>query len=687
MRKKEALLQSLKDGDEARAARLMSRVGILDRDIAAKCLTAALTNCSAELLAALLGHVPRGEYADTWSTEKPPPPPAAWWHKDSAEITGTLPTLAAAMGKPEHLRLLLDWGCDVNSASLDASTALVNHGHVRRQDRGGIFFRGSPQVCYGSKVRWFPALTPSLQGLTPLAAGIAFGNPSCVQLLLEREGVWLTEAPVVSETLVLEGWRWDTEAHRECRRLVRTRPDGSLRPLTLWAAIRRMSAAALRDELSRCAYDREEVIRAALVLTPTCDFVRKEQDHWKLLSLLGKRYSDALRDERVRRHLTALAYQSFDGKGKPLPRVVEQALGDTVDLDESLAGMDIYSAPLTELRLRHLGENRRLVMSRDVVGTLPGLSLTASHLRVLLRYVEFRAPSLPIGVSGLTAAILQSGDVRLLRQALNRGLIPAEEPIEALLELVGKNAAARSLLLTRQRPSLGLAPTGAERDSYRVLSEDEEKRVLADPDLRAMASEELLTDLLFGCHLHDPLYELPQIEDDLSEDGFEAHNYAGLFALRGETDVALRFISWICGREDRSSAVLVDRGDMPDSRMDLTMLCCAAAGGQTETVRALLDAGLDPEERDMGQPSAIYRLDDVIDDVSNDEEILSLSPLLCALLWERWDTAALLLERGARCDLSSYTVRRAFEEARGGDVPYNAIRRELGAHLEGSQLI
>lgn len=671
-----ALLWGLEKGYEEYASDHLDRVGMLDRATAGTCLNDALTNCSAELFGKLLDHAPRGEYAGWWSAESYTPPTEERPLSTSVQVSGTLPTLAAAMGKTEHLRLLLDWGCDVNGASQDAASALADSLFSQPKEENGTLFRGFPTVRQESKV-WWPCSEPApiLSGLTPLAAGVVFGNVSCVRLLLQREGVWLTETLAVSEALVPRGWPWwDTEVYRECRRLVRTRPDGSLRPLALWAAVRRMDAATLRDELDRCAYEREEVIHAVLAVE---DCELEVQERWEMRSVLGERYPEALRDERVQRHLADLICCDFRGKNEPLPEVVEQALGDTVDLSESMIGMGNFSAPLAELYLKRLGEKRRLVMSRDAV-CWPILSpITAAYLRMLLRHVEFRAPSLPVGVSGLTGAILQSGDVRLLRQALNRGLIPAEEPIGMLLELAGKNPAARALLLTRQRPSLDLAPVGAERSSYRELSADEQERMLEDPALRAMASDALLFRVLINRNVDDSLGK------PLCWDGFETREYATLCALRGETDIALRFAPrfalWSSAGAENPNVAVVERADMSGNYMYLTQLCCAAAGGQTETVRALLDAGFDPEERDMGQPS-------VLTIVKNDPETLSLSPLLCALLWERWETAALLLTRGARCDLTCYTVRRLFEKVRGGDVPYVDIRRELGTYLEGRQL-
>lgn len=667
----EEFLQYCKMGARKHALQILGRMGMLDRETAGGLLDEALPNCPVELFGKLLKHVPRGEYASRQSNRELLN--LNWPERTSVQVVGTLATVAAAMGGAEHLRLLLDWGCDVNGASLDAATALARYHTV---DSARPLFRGFPTAHQDSVACW-PG-HGELTGLTPLAAAVAFGNVSCVKLLLAREGVWLTETPTVSEALAMRGTLWDTPAHRECRRLVRERPDGSLRPLALWAAVCRMDAETLRGELNRCDYSREELTRTALVLatyglSPDTDGeCRPREERWEMLSVLGRRCPEALQDERVRRCLAALVYQDKDDRDEPLPEAAELALGDTVDLDGCNFHSTYYSAPLMEECLKRLGRGRRLVMSRDGISTGEqfGWGTPASTLRVLLRYVEFRAPSLPIGVSALTAAILRSGDVKLLRQALNRGLIPAEEPVGRLLELAGQNAAARALLLTARRPFLGLGPPGDGRVSYREITEEELERLLADPALRARASDALLV----------PHAEAIRVSTPICLDCFKTYDEAAAHTLRGEVDIVLRCALWRGDGADRPSRVSFGWNDEPGGSIIATLLCCAAAGGQTECVRALLDMGLDPEERDMGQPSAL--------DCQDSHGLytpLALSPLLCALLFARWDTAALLLERGARCDLSSSTVVRVFR-TEGREVPYEDIRRELGAYLKGERL-
>ena len=352
---------------------------------------------------------------------------------------------------------------------------------------------------------------------------------------------------------------------------------------------------------------------------------------------------------------------------------MDKALGDTVELDDTRIGYASYSAPLMELCLKRFGKGRKLIMSRDGISDF-GTNVTASYLRALIKHVEFRPPSLPIGVSSLSNALLQTGDSRMVREALERGLIPAEEPIERLLALAGSNTAVRSLLLTRPRPSVACVPEVGGECSFRELTQDELRRVLDEPELRAMASDQLLHTLNNIMTLND--------DEWVAVCGVEASEPMALFALRGETDAALR-LARFCrnGTEWVELAAIRLPENSAVEEMNLTALCCAALAGQAETVLALLDAGFDPEERDFSRPSGMLVHTDLIS-----MSIFSLSPLLCALLWERWDTAALLIEHGAACDLTSYTVRRAYKLLRSGDVPYADLMRELGQYLNGRYL-
>ena len=655
----EALTQYLQKGDEPSAARLLGRVGMLERPVAGEMLRAALEHCSAALLHRLLDHVPRGEYAGKIRVG------GKRW-----VVQGTLPTLAAALGRAEHLRVLLDCGCDGNSASLDATTALQNmpntfYGHEASCMRGH-------RTTVSESAAFLPLRRGSfgvgIYGLTPLAAAIAFGREACVRLLLKREGVWREECPAVSEALAVQDAPWEIRGeHQTCRGLIRTLPSGSERPLLLRAAVRHMNEATLRDELCRCTYDREEIVQTALALLTRGLAVPNMPRRRAMLATLAGRYPDAMRDERVARKLAAEVWEWEEA----LPEAIQNTLGETVDLDEVSFGAGLRSAAAVKGILRLYGKSKRLVMSCDRIGSK--LTTDANCLRALIRSVEFRAPSLPIGVSGLTSAILCSGDSKLLQEALERGLIPAEEPIDRLLELAGKNTAARAMLLTAKRPSFRSAPPGAEQRTLRVLTPEETERILSDPALRAQASDALIEQLAGE--------RFAQRRAVLRHGGFATWDEMAGFALRGETDMVLRLMRRQESTVNCLASLTVQWEGASDTQLILTPLCCAAAAGQIKTVEALLDAGYDPEGQDVGYPSVIAILEQ-----GRQTEQLAASPLLCALLWERWDTAVLLLRRGAACDLTCYTVRRAFEVLRGGDVPYADILRELGGFLTERQL-
>lgn len=369
---------------------------------------------------------------------------------------------------------------------------------------------------------------------------------------------------------------------------------------------------------------------------------------------------DIARDESMRRRMAALAWLS-GGISEETRLFAAGTLGPTVDLDASGADIDVPAPAELERRLRELSEGRTLVMSRDHVNPKHG----ASALRALLSYVTFRPPSLPVGVSGLTAALLKTKDPVLLRRALKLGLIPAEEPAEELLALASRNPELRALLLTHKRPALCVPGAGPDADDEafglrRILREEDEERILTDPALRGVTPAPLL-DTICRSAMERREY-LPR----LNANGFMAVDHIAYCALRGETETVLRFVPRVPCRCGAPAPHDIRPENSPDKVLMLTLLGCAAAGGQAETVRALLDRGLDPDERDLGRLSL----------TGGEGEHFTVPPLLAAVAWARWDTAELLLERGAVCDLTSRTARLFFAWL-GADVPYGDVLQHL----------
>ena len=98
-----------------------------------------------------------------------------------------------------------------------------------------------------------------------------------------------------------------------------------------------------------------------------------------------------------------------------------------------------------------------------------------------------------------------------------------------------------------------------------------------------------------------------------------------------------------------------------------TPLCLAAAMGQTDFLKLLLDSGLRPDERGRGVVSAIARCG---------YSQRCLTPVVAAILFGQEETARLLLDAGAQCDFSKPEFQQLL---RMGDE--NAF--DLAARLSG----
>lgn len=126
---------------------------------------------------------------------------------------GSLVLLAAALGKCEHLQYLLDAGWDVNGASPEIYKMMAKR----------FIMVGDADLCSGSS-RLFPESDNAPENsellgggwgecdykwrmghCTPLAAAILCGQTECVELLLERPGVWIVENEPVNCALLFDG--------------------------------------------------------------------------------------------------------------------------------------------------------------------------------------------------------------------------------------------------------------------------------------------------------------------------------------------------------------------------------------------------------------------------------------------------------------------------------------------------
>lgn len=665
------LYLAVKRGDLLETARILRQAREpLPQDLAAVCLTKGLFACP-ELFARLLEWCPEREYAGEVLVKIWPwrsPADAVDW-----KLQGTLVTLAAALNKTQHLQMLLERGMDVNSASLAAITALLTLDQARGCGYGeshGFPFPGKNAgidswLKVGSS---YPSREISacleICGVTPLAAAVTFGAVECVELLLKRPGIWLTECLSVSAALLLPFREW-CDSYREACRLVRTHgmENGQERRLTLWAAAQNCTTQQLREELARHTYTEEELALAARCVSLEqyrgmfdSDGDSDQIDRiWGKLTLLEKCCPAAVHTPEISRKLLELVllYDERTHRSALLALVVRSAQG-TADI--SLAGnsLDVLNRAWLETVLQTLCKHGRCVMDRDAV--LFGLN--AKNLRVLLKYVEFLPPECREGISGLTCAILFSGDLRLIRKALEKGLIPGEESTEALLQFQKRmdiNPAVRALLLCTPREKMGVPElprlpgmTRRWHGAYRWFagenalsgaSNEEWKTRLLLPECAETLERYYVLLERTSCSVEASSTAFPLTEDK-EPVLFEASSRPMVMCLLGRIRTALASLDGIIGLVDVES-VRVRGSNGKETYLVLTPLCAAALAGQTELVHALLDRGLDANEYDRSRPCW----------VECNGTAIPLTPLLAALLSGHWDTGRLLVERGAVFDL------------------------------------
>ena len=138
----EALHKALQERRHAKAYALLDGLKEqLSGDEAAACLKAALS-CSPGVFCRVLERCKLGEYADWVRVELA--------RGRTAYVRGTMLTLAAALDRPEHVRILLEAGYDCNSAGMASAEAFqgsLNFPDVSRManaspygDRCGVCF-------------------------------------------------------------------------------------------------------------------------------------------------------------------------------------------------------------------------------------------------------------------------------------------------------------------------------------------------------------------------------------------------------------------------------------------------------------------------------------------------------------------------------------------------------------------
>jgi hypothetical protein len=196
----EEILTAAVNGEWEKVLYLAKTLGHpMDRGAANLCMEYALQTAPPNVFDRLLDIVPKGEYTGTAVV------PCVSGNCCGAEVTGTLVTLAAAQGKTEQLKSLLAHGWDVNSASLDATTALkLRSQHTDGFYRAAMTGQGAYSASPESSLRTMLDMEDgpngylfheAFYGITPLAAAILCGQTECARILMDH-GAWKEEAPI-----------------------------------------------------------------------------------------------------------------------------------------------------------------------------------------------------------------------------------------------------------------------------------------------------------------------------------------------------------------------------------------------------------------------------------------------------------------------------------------------------------
>lgn len=651
----EEILAEAVAGKWERALDLAENLGRpMDRGAANLCMEYALQSASNNVFDRFLKCVPKGEYTGTAVV------PCASGKCCGAEVTGTLVTLAAAQGKAEKLKSLLAHGWDVNSASMDAATALKLRGkHPDGFYRAAMTGQGAYSASPESSLRTVLDMEDgpngylfheAFYGITPLAAAILCGQAACAHILMDH-GAWKEESPCVARALTLRQ-REHAEAYQACREAVLNYGDAP-RPMALWAVIRSMPEGTLATELRRCKYDDEAIAKCVWELTihmrmmPNRGIWAEERKRdLTRLQILEQQYPHVLRrPELVAAMIRCCmllneteAWQDFILKLCP----------EELDLSILREGLIRTPARKACAFLRKICEGRHCVMDRDSVPPMVPVLV----LKTLLQEVEFLPPVSGGSVSGLTCAILDSGNLRLIRKALMTGAIPPEESRALLLrylDTIPSAAHIRTLLLTTPRPE----PQNVRLEHHRLVNMGPMFR-WQPPEIRKIGYEALLEpdcpkDLIRELILRGVYDYRETVDYETAEGKWEAKSILSLLCWTGCADLVERWVH--CGGKDVLQDVKPIRPAGEPYTLNGTPLCVAAYAGQADVVKRLLQLGAAAEERHHGVPCTLR----------TGKESLPITPLLAAMVRGHWEIVRLLQNHGASCDTEQCVVQKLWD--------------------------
>lgn len=648
--------------------------GSVSRKAANECAILAVQKAPLEVVGKLLELLPEGEYTEreAYLVDWSPTGEICRRLKWDVFVQGTLVMHAVAQNRPDVLELLLHHGYDVNCASITSAASLLQDFSEQISGYGRDFipfhaYMARPESRIALR-KWDAdpdsILPMNWEGATPLSLAVLLGHAECARILVEH-GAWLEEAPSVSAAMYLF-WREKDPAYQAARAVVLAAGDHARHRPVLWAAGETCSPQQLKAVLDAWDYDLPELTCAArrMVLS-----LRHQRDLWKTYTdgwqdlcrrmyRIGRVCPEAVQAREVIGEFLDYFLSWKQVSLEPLLPLLE---GATLDISELRANLYCLDRPGAKKFFTELAEHCQLVMDRDAIDQ----GIPVGVLRFLLQTVTFLSPAAEEGVSGLTKALLRTGDLRLIRKALQSGLIPPEESTEELLrcqQALRMPPVCRSALLTTRRPKRGEAqvcPHTADM-RYRWFADGEirkQRSILENPDWEQ--------DFWFTVRNSFR-------EHTVTAAGVEWQLHKTFFAacMAGCTDIVERWLRHLPAEELRNieSAYCAEK----DAMVVLSPLCAAALGGQTEIVDLLLRKGALLREEISGSPSVL-----TTDWISDDKaKHLPLNPAVAAALGGHWDTADFLLERGTVCDWSAPENRYIWSRFHGEDLE-ETVRRHL----------
>lgn len=653
------LLEAIREKNYPKAyTRLKKLKEPLQDQRAGECLSAAL-QCSPELFRAVLEHCAPGEYAATeqWKLN--------WIFDRYVHVEGTILTLAAAMNKVKHMRILLDHGWDVNSAS-PASAQAQNielssqfFGFFWTYDGFGGMSQSGLVLGVGEHNTYQKAIAEpqwSIDCCTPLAAAIACGSVSAVRLLLRQPGVRREDSSAVCAAALMAVCGAETQ--QECVRMVFGLRNLALNPSALKRELlseRALDLATiaqfcrLREFTQRlrgipCTVEQARAAAAALRSLRKCK--KREQKLLRLLSF----YPELGKEQAIQDNLLGMYFLGSGGQRvrEELLRCWKKLCGEVRDISNLpplFLDDDIFRQKLAAL-------SEGGVLCCAAGSDWLRYCISKGYLTALSEHVHFYRSS-HIGISLLAMQILKHKDAKFIKLMAQRGMLDGE-PREDLFAYVARennNLALRAMLLAAPVNCGGevreATPNCSVFWSAEMARMGQEKReawareAWTCPLDAAACLERINLISSMDCYERD-LFHIGYSfwEEQMDDMVFDTLAAA---ACCGKNPELLRVL---LGRRDcceRRSWVSLSwglKGDCFGARESLngSLLCAAAAAGRTEQVQILLDQGFDPNEADMVWRSTYS---------TREAGSRVVTPLYMALEKGHYETARLLRAHGA----------------------------------------